>query len=269
MVIVVKVGGSILGEGVSSSILQDIKSIFGKRQMIIIHGGGDEVTRISEKLGKTQVFVVSPEGIRSRYTDKETAALYTMVMVGKINKEIVAALQSVGLPSIGLSGVDGALIRAARKKKLIIVDDRGRKKIIDGGYTGKINRVNSELLSTFLEKGYVPVISPVALSEEHEFLNVDGDRAAAYVAGSLKADAAVFLTDVNGLLVENKVVPKLSMNEAKALLSTIGYGMEKKVLACIEAVSMGVKECIIASGTTENPISSALNHMNCTVISVE
>lgn len=269
MVVVVKVGGSILGEGVNPSILKDIKTILDDRKMIIIHGGGDEVTRISEKLGKSQVFIVSPQGIRSRYTDKETAALYTMVMVGKINKEIVVALQSVGLPSIGLSGVDGGLIRAQRKKRLVVVDERGRKKVIDGGYTGKINEVNVELVSIFLEKGYLPVISPVALSEEYEFLNVDGDRVAAYVAGSLKADAAVFLTDVEGVLIANKAAPKLNVNEAKALLPQIGYGMEKKVLACVEAINMGVKECVIASGFAENPISSALNHRNCTVISLE
>jgi acetylglutamate/LysW-gamma-L-alpha-aminoadipate kinase len=266
MKLVMKMGGSILGEGVNASILDDIKATINSREMIIVHGGGKEVTEIAEKLGKKQVFVVSPEGIRSRYTDKETASLYTMVMVGKINKEIVSSLQRTGVPAVGLSGVDGGILRAERKKKLIVVDERGRKKVVDGGYTGKINNVNSELLLSMIKNGYLPVISPVALSEEYDFLNVDGDRAAAYVAGSIKADVTIFLTDVKGVLMNDQTVPNLTVSRAKALLPQISFGMEKKILASIEAINMGVKECIIASGLVKNPISSALNHDECTVI---
>jgi acetylglutamate/LysW-gamma-L-alpha-aminoadipate kinase len=265
MAIVVKVGGSILGEGVNPSIVSDIQNLAKSNKLVIVHGGGDEVTEIAEKMGKQQKFIVSPEGIRSRYTDKETAAIYTMVMVGRLNKEIVAALEKIGLHAVGLSGIDAGLIRAERKKKLVVVEE-GRKRIIDGGYTGKIQSTNTDLLRSLIGMNYIPVVSPVALSEEFEFLNVDGDRAAAYVAGGLKADKVIFLTDVNGVLMDGKVVQKMKVSEARAMLPKIGHGMEKKVLASIEAIEMGVKESIIASGIVDNPISNAASHNNCTVI---
>jgi len=266
--IVIKIGGSVV-DGLHESTMHDLKDIVSHEKVILVHGGGKEVTSIAEKLGKEQKFVVSPGGIRSRYTDKETAQIYTMVMSGKINKEIVLMLQKNGINAIGLSGVDGGIIKAERKKKLIIVDERGRKVAIDGGYTGKITTVNSSLLQSVIESGYVPIVSPVALSEEFDLLNVDGDRAAAYVAGSVKADRVIFITNVNGLMMDNKLVTKLTVSEAKKILPKIGFGMEKKVLACTEAVRMGVKEAIIASGQVSNPISSALKHDNCTVISGE
>ncbi|MBI4257933.1 MAG: [LysW]-aminoadipate/[LysW]-glutamate kinase [Thaumarchaeota archaeon] len=267
MVVVVKVGGSILGGGVSASILSDIKALQESEKIVLVHGGGDEVTAIAEKLGKEQKFVVSPEGIRSRYTDRETASIYTMVMAGRLNKEMVAALQKVGVRAVGLCGLDGAILQAERKKKLIVVDERGRKMIIDGGYTGKISHVNGELIHMLLDHGYTPIISPVALSMEYEPLNVDGDRAAAYVAGGVKASKAVFLTDVSGVLMDNQLVNTLDLKEAEEMLPRIGFGMEKKVLACVEALKMGVKESIIASGLVENPILSAVKHKECTVIS--
>lgn len=266
--IVIKIGGSVV-DGLHDSTMPDLKDVTSHDKVILVHGGGKEVTRIAEKLGKEQKFVVSPGGIRSRYTDKETAEIYTMVMSGKINKEIVLMLQKNGINAIGLSGVDGGIIKAERKKKLIIIDERGRKVAIDGGYTGKITTVNSSLLQLVTESGYVPIVSPVAVSEEFDLLNVDGDRAAAYVAGSVKADRVIFVTNVNGLMMDNKLVTKLTISEAKKILPKIGFGMEKKVLACTEAVSMGVKEAIIASGQVSNPISSALKHDNCTVISGE
>jgi acetylglutamate/LysW-gamma-L-alpha-aminoadipate kinase len=266
--IVIKIGGSVV-DGLHESTMPDLKDVASRNKVVIVHGGGKEVTSIAEKLGKEQKFVVSPGGIRSRYTDKETAEIYTMVMSGKINKGIVLMLQKNSINAIGLSGIDGAIIQAERKKKLVIMDERGRKVAIDGGYTGKIKSVNSSLLRAVTESGYLPVVSPVALSEEFDMLNVDGDRAAAYVAGSLKADRVIFVTNVNGLMMDNKLVTELTVSEAKNMLPKIGFGMEKKVLACTEAVSMGVKEAIIASGQVNNPISSALKHDNCTVISGE
>ena len=266
--IVIKIGGSVV-DGLHESTVPDLKGVISNDKAILVHGGGKEVTSIAEKLGKEQKFVVSPGGIRSRYTDKETAQIYTMVMSGKINKEIVMMLQKQGINAVGLAGIDGAIIKAERKKKLIIVDERGRKVAIDGGYTGKIGSVNASLLNTITSGGYVPIVSPVALSEEFDLLNVDGDRAAAYVAGGVKADRVIFLTNVDGLMMENKLVTHLTVSEAKEMLPKIGFGMEKKVLACTEAISMGVKEAIIASGQRNNPISSALKHDNCTVISGE
>lgn len=265
--IVIKIGGSIV-DGLHESTMQDLKHLIDENeQIVIVHGGGKEVTRIAEKLGKEQRFIVSPQGIRSRYTDKETAEIFTMVMSGKINKEIVLMLMKNNIDAIGLSGIDAGIIKAMRKKKLIIIDERGRKVAIEGGYTGKISNINADILSILLEKGYTPVVSPIALSDEYDMLNVDGDRAAAYIAGALNADAVIFVTNVDGLLMNDKLVERLTYDEAKKILPKIGFGMEKKVLASTEAVSMGVREAIIASGNRNNPISSALKHDNCTVIS--
>ena len=266
--IVIKIGGSVV-DGLHESTIKDLKTVINHDEVILVHGGGKEVTSIAENLGKEQKFVVSPGGIRSRYTDRETAQIYPMVMSGKINKEIVIMLQKDGINAVGLAGIDGAIIKAERKKKLIIIDERGRKVVIDGGYTGKINAVNVSLLNTITTGGYIPIISPVALSEEFDPLNVDGDRAAAYIAGSVKADSVIFLTNVSGLMIDKKLVTRITISEAKEMLPKIGFGMEKKVLACTEAVSMGVKEAIIVSGQMANPISSALKHNNCTVISGE
>ena len=264
--ITIKIGGSVV-DGLHPSTVSDIKKVSEQEKLILVHGGGKEVTKISEALGKEQKFIVSPGGIKSRYTDKETAEIFTMVMSGKINKMIVGMLQKNGINAVGLSGVDGKIIQAERKKKLVVINEKGRKMIIDGGYTGKIKDVNSDLIRSILDQGYVPVISPIAISEESDFLNVDGDRAAAYVAGKMQSDKILFLTNVDGLLMDDKLVKKLSLAEAKEILPKIGFGMEKKILAATEALEMGVKEALVANGQKENPISTAMAHDNCTVIS--
>jgi len=264
--IVIKIGGSIV-EGLHPSAIVDIKNLLKDEKIVLVHGGGKEVTNIGNKLGKEQRFIVSPTGVRSRYTDKETAEIYTMVMSGKINKSIVRMLLNNGIPAVGISGIDGATIKAERKKKLIILNENGRKMAIDGGYTGKIKSVESSLIKLLVKNNFVPVIAPIALSEEIEFLNVDGDRAAAYIAGSLQADKVIFITNVNGLMLNGELVKNMNYNTAKESIPKIGYGMEKKVLACTESLEMGVTETIIASGNVENPISTAISHYNCTVIS--
>ncbi|OLB90548.1 MAG: acetylglutamate kinase [Thaumarchaeota archaeon 13_1_40CM_38_12] len=264
--ITIKIGGSVV-DGLHPSTISDLKKVSQHEKIILVHGGGKEVTKISEALGKEQKFIVSPGGIKSRYTDKETVEIFTMVMSGKINKMIVRILQKNGINAVGLSGIDGKIIQAERKKKLIVINEKGRKMAIDGGYTGKIQDVNSSLVSVILDQGYVPVISPIALSEEFDFLNVDGDRAAAYVAGKMHSDKILFLTNVDGLMMDDKLVKKLSLSKAKEILPKIGFGMEKKILAATEALELGVKEALVANGQKENPISSAIAHDNCTVIS--
>jgi len=263
--ITIKIGGSVV-DNLHPSTIDDIKKVVEQEGVILVHGGGKEVTKVTEQLGKEPKFVVSPSGIKSRYTDKETSEIFTMVMSGRINKAIVQMLQKNGINAIGLSGMDGKTIEANRKKKLMIMNEKGRKQVIDGGYTGKISNVNSDLIKTIMDKGYTPVISPIAISEESEFLNVDGDRAAANVAGHVKADKVLFITNVDGLLMEDKLVEKLSLEEAKEIMPKIGFGMEKKILAATEALEMGVREALIANGQKENPISSAIAHNNCTVI---
>jgi [amino group carrier protein]-L-2-aminoadipate 6-kinase len=264
--ITVKIGGSIVND-LSITTILDIKNIISGEKLILVHGGGKEVTDIAVKLGKEQKFVVSPGGVKSRFTDKETAEIYTMVMSGKINKTIVKAFLQHGVRAVGISGVDGGLLSASRKKKLVILNDKGRKMTIEGGFTGKISAVDANLLNTLTGNGYLPLVSPIALSEEFEYLNVDGDRAAAYIAAGTGADKVIFLTNVKGLILNGSLVTHMTLDEANLIIPKIGFGMEKKVFACTEALNMGVNEAIIGSGYIDDPLSSALAHTNCTVIS--
>jgi [amino group carrier protein]-L-2-aminoadipate 6-kinase len=268
MLVVVKIGGSIL-QKVPPEIVSDIKNVLSEHQLVLVHGGGKGVTEIASKLGKEQKFVYSPKGFRSRYTDKETMEIFTMVMAGKLNKKLVSALQKQEIPVVGLSGLDGFLLRADRKKRLIILNEQGRKQVIDGGYTGKVNQVNSSLLKLLLDNGYVPLVSPVAVSEEFEPLNVDADRTAANIAGAINADKLVLLTDVEGLMLDDKLVSNLHADEVESKLKKIGGGMITKVFAAQEALKNGVKEVVICSGVRDSPISSALKHEGGTVISNE
>ena len=269
MLLVIKMGGSILKEGASQDLVADLKNVAKDNKVILVHGGGAKVTEIASKLGKEQKFIISPEGFRSRYTDKETIEIYTMVMAGKINKQIVLALQSQGIQAVGITGLDAATLKAERKTKLIHIDERGRKKVIDGGYTGKITQVNSELLNLLLEKGYLPIVTPIAISQDAEPLNVDGDRTAAIIAGALKADRLILLTDVAGLMLKGEYVPKIGATEVKEVMSSIGQGMSTKVHAALEALNQGVKEVLVTAGTGNHPISCALNHKVGTVITGE
>lgn len=268
MVIVVKFGGDLVAnKEVLERLAQDIAEVSSMNKVVVVHGGGDIVTAIAEKLGKPQVFITSPDGFRSRYTDKETAEIYMMVMAGKINKEVVVSLLKAGVKAVGISGVDGALLKAERKKKLIIIDERGRKRAIEGGYTGRIVDVDANLLNAFLDKGIVPVIAPVAIDDENEVLNVDGDRAAAHVAKALKANTLVLLTDVEGVMINDKLVERMNLSETRSMLKKVGAGMITKLYAAIEALEGGVEKVVIASGLRDKPVTSALMEKG-TVITV-
>ena len=210
--------------------------------------------------------MVSPDGIRSRYTDRDTMDIFTMVMCGMIAKKLVETLARSGIPAVSLSGLDGGILRASRKKKLLIIDERNRKMVIDGGYTGKMVSGGGEVLDVLLKAGVVPVVSPVAMGEEAEPLNVDSDRAAAYLAMGSRADAVVFLTDVKGLMLDGRTVHGLTVEEARNSMKEIGFGMQKKILAGIESIEGGVGEVIVASGFGERPLTKAMDHEDCTVM---
>ena len=259
MTVVVKVGGDLVkDEAALVRVLSDFKEVASREASVLVHGGGDIVTEIATKLGKEQVFITSPEGFRSRYTDKETAEIYSMVMSGSINKKIVVKLQELGVKAIGVSGLDGGLLRAERKRRLVIVDERGRRRAIDGGYTGRIVSVDSSILEMLMSSGYVPVVAPVALGGEYEILNVDGDRAAAHIAGALKA-TLVLLTDVEGVTLDGRLVRHVRRSEVEGLLRRLGPGMITKVYAAGEALSLGSPRVVVSSGMIDRPISQALS----------
>jgi len=236
--ITIKIGGSVVDD-LHPSVVADIKKVVEQEEVILVHGGGKEVTKVTEQLGKEPRFVVSPGGVKSRYTDLETAEIFTMGMSGRINKTIVRMLQKNGINAVGLSGIDGKIIQADRKNKLIIMNEKGRKQAIDGGYTGKITHVNASLIKSILEQGYTPVISPIAISEESEFLNVDGDRAAANIAGQVKTDKVLFLTNVDGLLIDEKLVDTLTLAKQKKFCRKLDLVWKKRYLLRLRHLRWG------------------------------
>ncbi|MEM1619221.1 MAG: [LysW]-aminoadipate/[LysW]-glutamate kinase [Fervidicoccaceae archaeon] len=268
MTIVVKVGGRVLKsnfERLLDSLAAAWKS--GTR-LVFVHGGGDQVTEFCQKLGIQPRFLVSPSGIRSRYTSWEELEVYLMVMAGLVNKRLVAGLLARGVKSVGLSGLDGALVIAERKKKLIAVDERGRKMLVEGGYTGKITSADASLIERLLELGHVPVIAPIAYGDGVP-LNVDGDQMAARLAEALRTEALVLLTDVPGVFVNGSLVERLSPSEASLLAERVGPGMNRKLALAAEAVSRGVGRAVIASGLTEDPIGEALRGGGTVIVGTE
>ena len=242
--ILIKIGGTVIEN--LDNLLADIPE-----DVIIVHGGGKEVTRIAEKLGKKQQFIVSPSGYRSRYTDQETMEIFQMVIAGRINKDIVRKLMKLGRRAVGICGVDMELIKAERKKSLIAIEG-GRKRIIEGGYTGKIVEINKEFLHMFLDNNIIPVIGAVAISEEFEPLNVDADRIVGAISQVVGVDKIIFFTDQNGILDKNsKTISRVKRSQLENL--EVGFGMDKKLLGSSEAKA---GEIIIANGLVKRPFSN-------------
>ncbi len=265
MFIVVKLGGKVIDQALAQ-VINDLSSLVNEHEFVIVHGGGKQVTEQAERMGVKQKFIVSPSGFRSRYTDEETIKIYQMVVGGLINKKIVLELAKQGIKAVGLTGLDGFLLKAKRKKKVKSVVGN-KVLIVEGGYTGKINHVNKEILEILLKEGYLPVIAALALGEENEPLNVDGDRAAANIASALSADALLILTDVEGIKdAKGRFIKEIRGCEIEPVLKEVGYGMKKKVLAVKEALRGGVLKAIISSGFRSNPVTKALKEENCTVV---
>ena len=259
--IVVKAGG---GEGLDTeAVCADVAELIAQEeQIILVHGGSHETNVISKKLGHPPRFVTSISGHSSRYTDRETLEIFAMVTAGRINKLLVERLQQLGVNALGLSGLDGRLLEGKRKSTLRIVEN-GKRKVLRGEYSGKIERVNAGLLETLLETGYTPVVAPLIISYESEALNVDGDRAAAAIGSALKAQTVVILTNVPGLLRdfpdESTLIPHIPLAQAQEHLDRYAQGrMKRKVLGAIEALRDGVGQVIIADGRVGQPLHRAL-----------
>lgn len=255
---VVKVGGKVIDRNMHG-IIESVSREARVNRLVLIHGGGNIVTEYCKKVGIEPKFVVSPDGVRSRYTDKSELEVYVMVMAGKINKEIVSSLVARGVKAIGISGADGPTLIAERKKRIVIVDERGRKRVIDGGYTGRIVSVNTPLVDSLLSSGYTVVMAPIAIDSEGNMLNVDADQVAFKVAASLKADKLIILTDVPGVLVDGEVVGKIRLSEIEGVLPKVGAGMNRKLIEAANALMSGAREVIISSGLSEDPIKEALS----------
>lgn len=249
--IVVKVGGRTLGN--FDSVARDL---IRYEPFVLVHGGGDMVSEYSRRMGIKPRIVVSPSGMRSRYTDERELEVFIMTLAGKVNKELVSVLLDKGVKAIGMSGVDGPTLIAERKKRIVVVEG-GRRRVIPGGYTGRIVEVRAEHLRLLLGEGYNLVMAPLARGTEGEMLNVDGDQAAAKLSVALKPSHLILLSDVDGVIWEGSVVRSLNTENAVDLAGKLGAGMNRKLIMAAEVARFGVR-VIISSGLVEEPVTEAL-----------
>ncbi|NNF44664.1 MAG: [LysW]-aminoadipate kinase [Phycisphaerales bacterium] len=266
--IVIKIGGG--AEIDHEAILRDLKrQLDGGERAVVIHGANHEMKIISEQLGKPPRMITSVSGYESRYTDAETIEIFNMVYAGKVNTMLVALAHRLGINAVGLSGVDGGLLRGPRKKALKVVEN-GKRMIIRDDHSGRIEDVNVDLLRTLLDAGYTPLISPPALSDEGEPINVDGDRAAACIAAALGADRLIILSNVPGLLRdkddESTLIDRVDRRRMDEFETFAEGRMKKKTMGAAEAIDQGVGEVIFADARIDDPIEHALRHEG-TVIS--
>src|SRR6267378_1781455 len=260
---VVKVGGA---EG--NDIDNVLIDLAPRRDYVLVHGGSNEVDRLAEALGRPTRYITSPSGVVSRYTDKETMEVFTMALAGKMNTAIVARLQSLGAPAIGLSGVDGGLIRGHRKEAVRAVD-HGRVLLVKDDHSGTVDEVNAGLVQLLFDAGYVPVVCPPGVTPRGELINTDADRVAGLVAAGLKADTLILFTNVPGLLREpsdpSTLIPEIP-RERLAFFMNFAYGrMKKKLIAAQEALEGGVKRVVIASSQHPDPVERALEGMGTVI----
>ena len=242
--VVVKYGGNaMINEQLKQQVMEDIVLLWliGVK-VVLVHGGGPEISETMKRLGKQAQFV---NGLR--VTDKETVDIVQMVLAGKVNKTLVNLLQMKGGHAVGLSGIDGGIIEATMKDETL-------------GYVGKITRIRTQPITDLLEKNYVPVISTIASDRLGNTYNINGDTAAAYIAGALNAERLIMMTDIAGILRDkddpSTLIPALTVKEAKKLFDegVISGGMIPKVECCIEAIGKGVKHVVIMDGRVPHSI---------------
>ena len=243
-VVVIKYGGNaMINEQLKEQVMEDIVllSLVGVKP-VLVHGGGPEISEMMEKMGKQAVFV---DGLR--VTDKETVDIVQMVLAGKVNKSLVNLLERKGGRAMGISGIDGRLIEARIKNEKL-------------GFVGAITGVNIAPVEDLLEKGYIPVISTVGCDKEGNTYNINGDTAAAFIAGALGAERLIMMTDIAGILRDkddpDTLIPNLTVREAEGLKAegVISGGMIPKVDCCVEAIEKGVKNVIIMDGRVPHSI---------------
>lgn len=243
-VLVVKYGGNAMINGeLKDSVMRDmvLLNLIGVK-VVLVHGGGPEITEMLAKVGKETVFV---DGLR--VTDEETAQIVLMVLSGKINKGLVNMIEQKGGKAIGLSGVDGHMIEAEMKNEKL-------------GFVGNITNINPEIIEDSLEKGYIPIISTVGCDSEGNIYNINADTAAARIAGALGAESLISMTDISGILRDkndpSSLISSLTAKEAQQLIDegVIKDGMIPKAQCCMDALSWGVKKVFIIDGRVPHSI---------------
>ena len=243
-VIVVKYGGNaMVNDGLKQQVMEDIVLLWLTGvKVVLVHGGGPEISDMMNRLGKKSQFI---DGLR--VTDRETVDIAQMVLSGKINKTLVNLLQIKGGKAMGISGIDGKLIEADVKDEKL-------------GFVGDIRNINIAPVNDLLEKGYIPVISTVGCDGEGNIFNINGDTAAAYIAGALGAERLIMMTDIAGILKDkddpDTLIPAVTVKQAKELFASgvISGGMIPKVECCMTAIDRGVKNVIIMDGRIPHSI---------------
>ncbi len=267
--LVVKLGGA---AGVDpDGVCDDLARLAAAEQpWVLVHGGSAETTRVAEQLGHPPRFLTSVSGYTSRYTDARTLEIMEMVYCGKTNKGLVERLARRGVNALGLSGMDGGLLRA-RRKGALKVREGDKTFIVRDDLSGKVEDVNAPLLRMLVDAGYWPVVCPPALGEGGEGLNVDGDRAAARIAAALGADTLVILSDVPGLLRrfpdESTLVRELAAPQIEAAARDWAEGrMRIKLLGAAEALADGVGRVILGDSRRPHPVQAALDGAGTTLV---
>ena len=253
--IVVKYGGNaMLNDELKNKVLQDILFLqYAGMRPVVVHGGGPEISRQLEQAGKKSEFV---GGLR--VTDAESAAIAEMALVGKINTDLVGRLNALGGKAVGLNGKDANLLKA--KKYLADVYENGEVNLVDIGFVGSVKEVNTDLVNCLLDGGYIPVIAPTGVGDEGETYNINADVAAGEIAGALKAEKLLVLTDVRGIYSaypdESSFISTLTFEKAHELIlkGSIDGGMIPKVRSCIKALSGGAKKTHIIDGRAGHSI---------------
>lgn len=272
MLVVIKIGGALIAENFDK-VIEDISNIYqnysDKYSLVIVHGGGPQINQTLRQMNKEPKYFKTPSGFRTRHTDHEAIDAAIMSLGGLNNKRIVEALQKKGVNAFGFTGIDGGIIEAKRKDKILVMIN-GKRIMKRGEFSGKISRVNGEIIRFLIQKGILPVIGSIAKSEEGDIVNVDGDRAASNVASSLEGDILISLTDVEGIYkdFENKdsLIKNLKAYQLEELLESLQGGMKKKAYAALEALEIGVKKIVIYSGLADTPILDVLEKNKGTVI---
>jgi acetylglutamate/LysW-gamma-L-alpha-aminoadipate kinase len=258
--IVVKAGGG-TSLDIDAIVTDLVRLRAGGINLVLVHGGAQTTNAVAEALGHPAQFVTSETGHVSRRTDRRTLEIFEMVYCGQLNKMWVEKLQRHGINAVGLSGLDGRIFEGTRKDTLRIAVD-GRRMVLRDDWTGTVDRVNIGLLQLLIDAGYFPVLTPPGSSSAGEAINVDGDRAAAMVAGAMKAEALVILTDMPGLLRqfpdESTLIAEIPRGQADRFMQFAEGRMKKKVMGAVEAIGEGVGKVIFADGRIAEPISRAL-----------
>ncbi|MGW5271507.1 [LysW]-aminoadipate kinase [Streptomyces sp. NPDC004044] len=257
---VIKCGGNPSVD--AAAICADVAGLVGEGQsVLLVHGGSGEIARLAGRLGVPQRTLVAPDGVSARYTDPATLEVVTLALAGGVKPKIVAELSRLGVLSVGLTGLDGGMLRARRKSAVRSVAD-GRTTLVRDNHSGRLGEVRTELLEALLRSGFVPVVSPPAIDEHGHPVNVDADRVAAALAATLGADRLVLLTGAPGVLAdpgdETSVLSTYEVPATGAPGRFAGGGMALKLVAAREALTGGVLSVRIADGRGTDPVSRAL-----------